>query len=71
MYGSKILYNLLTLNVIITAITEMKAVVKMGFLESTLFVVVLIDVMGNVALVGFVMERMVPVNLVVMREIVV
>ena len=71
MYGSKILYNLLTLNAIIIAITKMKAVVRMGFLESTLLVVVLIDVMGNVALVGFVMERMVPVNLVVMREIVV
>ena len=71
MYDSKILYNLLTLNAIIIAITEMKAVVKMGFLESTLLVVVLIDVMGNVALVCFDMERMVPVNLVVMREIVV
>ena len=71
MYDSKILYSLLTLNAIIIAITEMKAVVRMGFLESTLLVVVLIDVMGNVALVGFVMERRVPVNLVVMREIVV
>ena len=56
MYGSKILYNLLTLNAIIIAITEMKAVVKMGLSESTLLVVVLIDVTGNVALVCFVME---------------
>ena len=49
----------------------MKAVVKMGLSESTLLVVVLIDVTGNVALVGFVMERVVSVGLVVMREIVV